>query len=66
MKISLIILSFILLTSYQTNGQEKQENVVELTSKLDSIISENKFNGVVSLSTDSIGIYSKSFGYSYI
>ncbi|MFI0431204.1 serine hydrolase domain-containing protein [Mariniflexile sp. HMF6888] len=64
MKISLIILTFVLLTSCQTNGKEKQENFFELSTKIDSIISENKFNGVVSLSTDSIDIYSKSFGFS--
>ena len=64
MKISLIILTFALLTSCQTNGQEKKENYSELTSKIDSIINENKFNGVISLSTDSIDIYSKSFGFS--
>ncbi|PKB42502.1 CubicO group peptidase (beta-lactamase class C family) [Cellulophaga sp. RHA19] len=64
MKISLIILTFILLTSCQTNGQGKMENHAKLTSKIDSIISENKFNGVISISTDSIDIYSKSFGFS--
>ena len=64
MKISIIILAFVLLTSCQTNRQEKKENYSELTSKIDSIINENKFNGVISLSTDSIDIYSKSFGFS--
>lgn len=64
MKNSLIILTFILLTSCQINKQGKQENFVELTSKIDSIIIENNFNGVVSLSTDSVVIYSKSFGFS--
>lgn len=64
MKNSLIILTFILITSCQTNGQGKQENFIELNSKMDSIISENKFNGVILLSNDSIDIYSKSIGFS--
>ncbi len=64
MKFRLIILTFILLTSCQTNGQEKKENYANLTSKIDSIVSGSKFNGVILVSTDSIEIYSKSFGYS--
>ncbi len=64
MKNSLIILTFILLTSCQIYGQGNQESFVELTSEIDSIISKNKFNGVVYLSTDSIDIYSKSIGFS--
>jgi CubicO group peptidase (beta-lactamase class C family) len=66
MKISLIILTFVLLTSCKTNRQEKKENYSELTSKIDSIISGNKFNGVILLSNDSIDIYSKSVGFSVL
>lgn len=64
MKISLIIFTLFLLTSCQINRQEKQNNYTKLTSKIDSIINENRFNGVISLSTDSTDIYSKAFGFS--
>lgn len=64
MRISLLILTFILLNSCQTNGQDKKDNYTDLTSKIDSIINENEFNGVISVSTDSIDIYSKAVGYS--
>ena len=64
MKISLLILTFALLTSCKKNGQDNKKNYADLNSKIDSIISESNFNGVISVSTDSIDIYSKAVGYS--
>lgn len=64
MKFSLILLNVFFLIAFQTDGQVKKEKFVELTSKIDSIISEHKFNGVILLSTDSIQVYSKSIGFS--
>ncbi|WP_424002487.1 serine hydrolase domain-containing protein [Maribacter sp. IgM3_T14_3] len=64
MKISLLILTFILLTYCQTNGQSKKENYADLTSKIDSIVNDSEFNGVILVSIDSIDIYSKAIGYS--
>ncbi|MDW7695930.1 serine hydrolase domain-containing protein [Flammeovirgaceae bacterium SG7u.111] len=64
MKYSLIILTFYLLISCQTNGQKKQNNDSDLSLKIDSIINEQKFNGVILVSADSIDIYSKAIGFS--
>lgn len=64
MNITFRILTCALLISFSTKGQGNHGDFIELTSKIDSIINENKFNGVISLSTDSIDIYSKSFGFS--
>ena len=64
MKISIIILTFILLTSCQTKKGQNKENNSELTSKIDSLVNGSNFNGVILVSKDSIDIYSKSFGYS--
>ena len=64
MKISFIILTLTILTSCHTTEQKKKENYIELTSKIDSIIDKNKFNGVILVSTDSIDIYTKAIGYS--
>jgi D-alanyl-D-alanine carboxypeptidase len=62
MKFSIIILSFILLTSFKTIAQNKKDN--ELTSKIDSILDNNNFNGVVLLTENSKKIYSRSAGFS--
>lgn len=64
MKCSLIIIAFLFLISCQANGQKKQDNYSDLLLKIDSIISEQKFNGVILVSADSIEIYSKSIGFS--
>lgn len=64
MKFSIIISAFILLTSYQTIGQKKSKNYAGLTSKIDSILDNSNFNGVVLLTKDSNIIYSKTIGYS--
>ncbi len=63
MNIRFIILTFTIITSCQSN---KKEKFSELTSKIDSIIGNYKFNGIVSLSKDSNDIYLKSFGFSDI
>lgn len=64
MKFTIIILAFVYFTSCQTIGQEKNKNYSELTLRIDSIIINNSFNGVVLLTKDSNTIYSKSIGYS--
>ncbi|CAM4089745.1 serine hydrolase domain-containing protein [Zobellia roscoffensis] len=63
-KLKLLVSSFILLTWGQIKGQEKQEIYADLASKIDSIVSGNEFNGVISVSIDSTIIYSKATGYS--
>jgi len=62
MKFSITILSFILLTSFKTIAQNKKDN--DLTLKIDSILNNNSFNGVVFLTENSTKIYFKSVGYS--
>jgi len=62
MKFSITILSFIILTSFKTIAQNKKDN--DLTSKIDSILNYNNFNGVVFLTENSKEIYSKSAGFS--
>lgn len=64
MKYSLIILTFYLLISCHTNGQKKQDNDLDLSLKIDSIIIGQKFNGVILVATDSTVIYSKAIGFS--
>ncbi len=64
MKISLIILNLIFLNAFQTFGQGEQNNYAELTPKIDSIINVHNFNGVISLFSDTVNIYSKAVGYS--
>jgi len=63
MKLNILILAFILTISCQINGQKKNKKVVDLISKIDAIIDQNSFNGVILLTQDSTTIYSKSIGY---
>ena len=63
-KICLIILTFFLLSSCRINGQGKPGSFAELTSAIDSVVSANKFNGVILLLNDSVDIYSRSVGFS--
>lgn len=62
MKFSIPILSFILLTSFKTNAQNKKDN--DLTLKINSILKNNNFNGVVFITENSKKVYSKSMGFS--
>ena len=64
MKFSLIVIAFFLLVSCQNNRQEKQDYDSDLSLKIDSIISGQKFNGVILVATDSTVIYSKAIGFS--
>lgn len=64
MKFSLIVIAFPLLISCQNNIQEKQDYDSDLSLKIDSIINEQKFNGVILVSVDSTDIYSKAIGFS--
>ncbi|MEZ4830060.1 MAG: serine hydrolase domain-containing protein [Bacteroidia bacterium] len=64
MKYSLIVIAFFLLSSCQTNRQKKQDDDSDLSLKIDSIISGQKFNGVILVSADSMDIYSKAIGFS--
>ena len=64
MKVRLLILAFILSISCQINGQDKNENYANLASKIDLIINESEFNGVILVANDSTDIYSKAIGYS--
>ena len=64
MKFNLIVIAFLLLISCQHIIQEKQDYNSDLSLKIDSIINEQKFNGVILLSSDSIDIYSEAIGFS--
>ena len=64
MKFSLLILTITLLTSCQTIGQKKQDDYSDLSLKIDSIISGQKFNGVILVSANSNDTYSKAIGFS--
>ena len=66
MKISILILTATLLISSQLAGQKKDRNYADLTATMDSIIENNRFNGIVFLIKDSTIVYSKSIGYSDI
>ena len=58
------MLTFSLLISCQTSNKIEKDHFTDLTSKVDSIINEHKFNGVLLISTDSCTIYSSANGYS--
>lgn len=64
MKFTLLILTFSLLISCQTNTQRKQDEYSDLSVKIDSIIGKQNFNGVILVSADSATIYSKAVGFS--
>ena len=64
MKLGLLILTFALAVSCHSNRQENRDDYSDLPSKIDSIISKHKFNGVVLVSADSTVIYSKATGFS--
>lgn len=65
MKYKLLILISSLLIACKTNKEIKvANNYAGLTSKIDSIITNHKFNGVVLVAHDSTNIYSKAIGYS--
>ena len=64
MKFIILLLSFAFFTSCQTIVQKRSVNYSNLTSKIDSIVSNNSFNGVILLTKDSTTIYSKAIGYS--
>ncbi len=67
MKPSITLFIFLLIASCQSqNGQEIAEKNEELTSKIDSIIENHDFNGVVLLTKDSTLIYKKALGYADI
>ncbi|MEZ7498102.1 serine hydrolase domain-containing protein [Flavobacterium sp. Arc3] len=61
MKFSILIVVFSFLTSCHVLAQTKK--YADLTSKIDSIIENNSFNGVVLLTKDSTAIYSVATGY---
>ena len=62
MKISLLILFFSLFFSCQTTKKEAQDEYYDLSTKIDSIINKENFNGVILITNDSNRIYSKAIG----
>lgn len=66
MKIYLFLFSIVFIFSCLTKDKEKQNSYFELITKIDSLIIENNFNGVITLSKDSIDIYSNAVGFSDI
>ncbi|WP_289060706.1 serine hydrolase domain-containing protein [uncultured Zobellia sp.] len=64
MKIGLLILAFNCLNLFLLNGQDKDEPYTDLIANVDSIISKSEFNGVVSISSGLVNIYTKAIGYS--
>lgn len=59
-----IILISILFTSCQSDQSKGQDYSTDLTSRIDSIVNGNDFNGVILITKDTNTIYSKAFGYS--
>lgn len=53
-----------LFIACQTNKKENQQEYSNLSLKIDSIINKHKFNGIISVSKDSVMAYSKVVGYS--
>lgn len=64
MKISLLIIGFVLIISCQIETNRGCENGIDLSLKIDSIVNKHNFNGVVLVSADSMTIYSKAVGFS--
>lgn len=64
MKFTFLVLAFFLLASCNTIRQKDNNRSKSLISDIDSILSKNKFNGVVFLTKDTARIYSKAIGYS--
>ena len=59
-----IIFGCLLVITQQATGQQSSDSYSELTSKIDAIVNEYKFNGVISVSNSSTGVYSKAVGFS--
>lgn len=66
MKFSILIIGFFLLISCQTNKKVDNDSYCDLKSKIDSIIVNSNFNGVVLLTKDTTTIFSKAIGFSDI
>lgn len=64
MKYSWLILILTLIVSCQTKNMIKHECYSDLSLKIDSIVNQQKFNGVILISSDSTTIYSKAIGFS--
>lgn len=64
MKYSVLILGIFIFAACKTTGKKDSDYYGELKLKIDSIIVENNFNGVVLLTKDTAKIYSKAIGYS--
>jgi len=60
------VLFSLLINSCQTSVSKKYKNIPDLTSRIDSIITKNHFNGVVLLTNKKNTLYSKVAGYSDI
>lgn len=64
MKFYLLFLALVLLTACQTTSDDSANHHAELISKVDSVIKENKFNGVILMAKDTSILYNEAFGYS--
>ncbi|WMX17007.1 serine hydrolase domain-containing protein [Aureispira sp. CCB-E] len=64
MKFSVWILIFHLLISCDIDKPKKQDVHAALLSKIDSVISQQKFNGVILAAVDTTVLYSKAIGFS--
>ncbi|MEO6902023.1 MAG: serine hydrolase domain-containing protein [Bacteroidia bacterium] len=59
-----ILLLLLFMSSFSNNDQAAKELIKKLTLKIDSIITNNNFNGVVLITKDSSILYKKAIGYS--
>ncbi len=64
MKFNQLIVAFLLLNIFHASGQEDNLGSSDLQSKIDFIVKESTFNGVILLTSDTTDIYSKAIGYS--
>ena len=66
MKFNILILVMFLLASCQTRSQKDVDTYKDVKLRIDSVIVNNNFNGVVLITKDTTKIYAKAKGYSDI
>lgn len=64
MKFNTLILATLLLNTFLASGQKIIARSSDLQSKIDSIVGESTFNGVILITKDTTAIYSNAIGYS--
>lgn len=64
MKFTIGLLCLLILHSCQVNEQDKAQKGHQLSSRIDSLLLNSDFNGVITLAKDTTVIYSKAMGFS--